>query len=70
MKRSLWSTVAAGAAILTLALSGCESTESGGSGGGEGDQPYIAIVSKGFQHQFWQAVKQARRRPPPSTTSA
>lgn len=58
MKRSLWSTVAAGAAILTLALSGCESAESGGSGGGEGDQPYIAIVSKGFQHQFWQAVKQ------------
>ena len=23
-----------------------------------GEQPYIAIVSKGFQHQFWQAVKQ------------
>lgn len=22
------------------------------------DQPYIAIVSKGFQHQFWQAVRQ------------
>lgn len=22
------------------------------------DRPYIAIVSKGFQHQFWQAVKQ------------
>ena len=21
-------------------------------------EPYIAIVSKGFQHQFWQAVKQ------------
>ena len=27
-------------------------------GGGGGEQPYIAIVSKGFQHQFWQAVKQ------------
>lgn len=24
----------------------------------EGEQPYIAIISKGFQHQFWQAVKQ------------
>ena len=23
-----------------------------------GDKPYIALVSKGFQHQFWQAVKQ------------
>ncbi len=22
-----------------------------------GDKPYIAIISKGFQHQFWQAVK-------------
>ena len=21
------------------------------------DKPYIALVSKGFQHQFWQAVK-------------
>src|SRR5699024_1455452 len=25
--------------------------------GGDGELPYIAIVSKGFQHQFWQAVK-------------
>lgn len=24
----------------------------------EGDLPYIAIISKGFQHQFWQAVQQ------------
>lgn len=24
----------------------------------ESDKPYVAIVSKGFQHQFWQAVKQ------------
>ena len=22
----------------------------------DGDQPYVAIVSKGFQHQFWQSV--------------
>jgi len=30
-----------------------------GSTGGQasGEKPYIAIVSKGFQHQFWQAVK-------------
>ncbi len=35
-----------------LALSACGSDE----GGGDGDQPYVAIVSKGFQHQFWQAV--------------
>ena len=25
---------------------------------GSGEVPYIAIVSKGFQHQFWQAVQQ------------
>ena len=46
-------------ACLGLALTGCgddDSTEA--SGGGGGDTPYIAIVSKGFQHQFWQAVKQ------------
>src|ERR1700754_1215496 len=36
--------------------SSSSSANSGSSGGG--DQPYIAIVSKGFQHQFWQAVKQ------------
>jgi ribose transport system substrate-binding protein len=40
----------------TLALSACgDDSDAGGSAAGE--QPYIAIVSKGFQHQFWQAVK-------------
>ncbi|MEO5884529.1 MAG: ABC transporter substrate-binding protein [Candidatus Limnocylindrales bacterium] len=24
---------------------------------GSGEQPYIPVISKGFQHQFWQAVK-------------
>jgi ribose transport system substrate-binding protein len=46
--------VAAAAFALTAAACGGSSE----SGGGSGDQPYIAIVSKGFQHQFWQAVKQ------------
>jgi ribose transport system substrate-binding protein len=45
-------------AATALALTACgEDGGSGGGGGGGGDQPYIAIVSKGFQHQFWQAVK-------------
>ncbi|MEU3271974.1 ABC transporter substrate-binding protein [Saccharomonospora sp. NPDC006951] len=45
--------VVAGAAMaLTLAACG-----SGNGAGGGGDGPFIAIVSKGFQHQFWQAVK-------------
>ena len=47
-----------GAAVATgiaLVLSACGSGEDGGA---SGDEPYVAIVSKGFQHQFWQAVKQ------------
>lgn len=27
-----------------------------------GDKPYIAVISKGFQHQFWQAVKQGAEK--------
>lgn len=44
-------------------LAGCGSSNSGGtSEGGDtsnsgGDKPYVAVVSKGFQHQFWQVVK-------------
>ncbi|MHA6623851.1 substrate-binding domain-containing protein [Pseudonocardia sichuanensis] len=49
--------VAAAAFALTAAACGGGS-DAGGGGGGEADQPYVAIVSKGFQHQFWQAVKQ------------
>ncbi|ASR39094.1 BMP family ABC transporter substrate-binding protein [Prauserella marina] len=44
--------VVAGAAM-ALTLAACGS----GNGSGGGDGPFIAIVSKGFQHQFWQAVK-------------
>ncbi|HZG91468.1 MAG TPA: ABC transporter substrate-binding protein [Pseudonocardia sp.] len=51
---------AAAAAALVLTACGSPATEAGGGGGGGegGGQPYIAIISKGFQHQFWQAVKQ------------
>jgi ribose transport system substrate-binding protein len=28
----------------------------------DSDKPYIAIVSKGFQHQFWQAVKEGAEK--------
>ena len=27
------------------------------SAGARADEPYIPLISKGFQHQFWQAVK-------------
>ncbi|MFF5992330.1 ABC transporter substrate-binding protein [Prauserella flavalba] len=50
--RKVVAALAGGALALTLAACGSD----GGSGGG-GDGPFIAIVSKGFQHQFWQAVK-------------
>ncbi|HWM35546.1 MAG TPA: BMP family ABC transporter substrate-binding protein, partial [Streptomyces sp.] len=44
------------AAVMALAATACSSGgQQSGAGGGK---PYIAIVSKGFQHQFWQAVKQ------------
>lgn len=49
-----------GAALLvsaTLALSGCA-----GQDKGTGDKPYVAIVSKGFQQQFWQAVKEGAEK--------
>src|SRR5215218_11145513 len=52
---------AVAATALALGVAACGEDEGGGGssgGGGGGDQPYIAIVSKGFQHQFWQAVKQ------------
>jgi ribose transport system substrate-binding protein len=49
--------IAALAAAAMLALGGCGDDDNGGNGGSGGEQPYIAIVSKGFQHQFWQAVK-------------
>lgn len=46
-----------GAVAAALVLAGCASGGGTTSGGGDGDKPYIALVSKGFQHQFWQAVK-------------
>jgi ribose transport system substrate-binding protein len=48
----------AGAVAAALILAGCANDGGGGSDeAGGGDKPYIALVSKGFQHQFWQAVK-------------
>ncbi|KRE26389.1 ABC transporter substrate-binding protein [Agromyces sp. Soil535] len=53
-KRTIGAVIGLAAAALVLA--GCAS-DGGGSADGGGDKPYVALVSKGFQHQFWQAVK-------------
>jgi len=44
-------------AIVVAACSSSGSSPAASSGGGGGAKPYIAIVSKGSQHQFWQAVQ-------------
>lgn len=52
--------------VLSLFLAACggsapstggDATAPSTDGGATGEQPYIPIISKGFQHQFWQAVK-------------
>lgn len=54
------------AAAVSLMLVGCAGNDPGPDAGtadgttdgaAAGDEIYIAMVSKGFQHQFWQAVK-------------
>ena len=47
----------AGLAAAALVLAGCASDGGGSTDAAGGDAPYVALVSKGFQHQFWQAVK-------------
>jgi len=42
-----------GVLVIIALLAGCSS----GDTGSESDKPYIPVISKGFQHQFWQAVK-------------
>ncbi|MEP9382072.1 ABC transporter substrate-binding protein [Nocardioides sp. KR10-350] len=45
-----------GAVVAAMMLAGA-ATACGSSSSAGGDGPQIAIVSKGFQHEFWQAVK-------------
>jgi ribose transport system substrate-binding protein len=49
------SSTGGGAASPAASAGGGGSSPAASAGGGE--KPYIPIVSKGFQHQFWQAVK-------------
>ncbi len=52
----------AAAVLAAVTLAACSSAPAAPAGSasapaGDAEKPYIAIVSKGFQHQFWQAVK-------------
>jgi len=55
--------LAAGGMALALVVGACSSSSSpapssgAAASAGTGSAPYIAIVSKGSQHQFWQAVQ-------------
>jgi len=54
--------IAAVAALaMCVSLAACGGNDTGSTGttgaGDETTRPFISIVSKGFQHQFWQAVK-------------
>jgi ribose transport system substrate-binding protein len=50
------------AAALLIATACGGSGDTTGSGGSGGDRPRIALISKGFQHQFWQAVRQGAEK--------
>ncbi|GAA3634690.1 ABC transporter substrate-binding protein [Microbacterium awajiense] len=57
-KRAL--TAAVGIAAAALVFTGCAGDSTAGGSTTEpdsGERPYVALISKGFQHQFWQAVK-------------
>src|SRR4051812_49049489 len=63
MVASKWFAVAAAGLALGVAACGSDDDKTASSASTQassngGSTPYIAIVSKGFQHQFWQAVKQ------------
>src|SRR4029450_231694 len=47
-------TAVVGVMAVAVTLGGCSKTDA--NSGGE-TQPYVALISKGFRPQFWQAVK-------------
>lgn len=54
----LWS-IGAAVTAASLVLTGCGS---GDSSGGSSGKKTVAIVSKGYQHQYWQAVKKGAEK--------
>lgn len=54
MKTHKWLLAVVAVLIIAALVAGC--------GGKKSDKPYIPVISKGFQHQFWQAVKQGAEK--------
>ncbi len=52
----------AAVAALSLSVAACDTAADAPAAGGGDGKTYIAIVSKGFQHQFWQSVKQGAEK--------
>jgi ribose transport system substrate-binding protein len=48
-------TALVGVMAVALSVAGCNRSQA--QPPGEKKQPYVALISKGFRHQFWQAVK-------------
>ncbi|MGQ9815330.1 MAG: ABC transporter substrate-binding protein [Candidatus Roseilinea sp.] len=61
MKQVRVLSILAGATAAAVLVAGCAAPRPAGTTGGAaqpaGGRPYIPVISKGFQHQFWQAVK-------------
>jgi ribose transport system substrate-binding protein len=57
MRSRLFTILAASLLVATACGSAASPGASGGAVASGGAKPYIPVISKGFQHQFWQAVK-------------
>jgi ribose transport system substrate-binding protein len=56
--RRVLAALAATTLAVTLGACGADDGGAGDDGGGGDEERYVAIISKGFQHEFWQAVKE------------
>jgi ribose transport system substrate-binding protein len=61
MKLTRISGLVAAGMTLALLVGACGGGSSPTPASGTGEKPYIAIVSKGSQHQFWQAVEKGAK---------
>lgn len=66
MKQVRVLSILAGATAAAVLVAGCAAPRPAGTTGGAAQpsesRPYIPVISKGFQHQFWQAVKLGSER--------